>query len=234
MSTLDFYRVECPKCHGQINSVAPLSGQTLCPFCGTECLITTNITQTAEMPLLIVPFATSARDFEYSAWKMLAAEDYSPVDIFRLISFENVKRIYLPVFFYKGKYKCTWSCKIKQTSTDTDDAKRGKEVFCPQNSAYKGEYSMVCTAYEGVEVDKELANYVRTLDFRGNGIRTFLPQNLKSCFFLIRNCDDQQTWKQWGEDTLNNMVMKNTLMQMQNNDIKDFKCNVTSGGTSEG
>jgi len=188
----------------------------------------------AEMPEQIVPFATLVGDFEESAWKMLVNEDYAPVNISRLISFEGAKGVYLPVFFYEGKYECAWSCEIRQKPTDTGTEKNPKDIYRPQNGVSKGEYSMVCVAYEGVELDKELANYVRTLQYRGEGVSLFLPQYLNNYLFLIRNRDDRQTWKQWGEDTLNNMVMKNTLMQMQNNEVRDFKCSVTSGGTGEG
>ena len=234
MNLLDFYRVECPKCHGQLNSVAPLSGQTLCPFCGTVYHITANMNKEAEMPEQIVPFSTLAGDFEYSARKMLVNEDYAPVNIARLISFENAKGVYLPVFFYEGKYECAWSCKIKQKPTDDDSEKNPKVVYRPQNGVSKGDYSMVCIAYEGVESDKELADYVRTLDFKGDGLKPFLPQDLNNCLFLVRNRDERQTWKQWGEDSLNNLVASNVLIQLHNNEVRNFKCSVTSGGTSEG
>ena len=234
MNSLDFYRVECPKCHGQLNSAAPLSGQTACPFCGTVYHITANMTQNAEMPEQIVPFATLAGDFCYSAWKMLIDEDYAPVDISGLISFESVKGVYLPVFFYEGKYECTWSCKIRQAPVDTDAGKSRKKNYCQQNGVSKGKYSMVCIACEGAESGKELADYVRTLDYRGDRIKSFLPQDLNGYFFLVRNRDDRQTWKQWGEDVLNNMAQKKTLMKLQNNDIRDFKCSVTSDGSGEG
>jgi len=231
--TLDFYRVECPKCHGQLNSIAPLSGQVLCPFCGTVYHITANMNKEAEMPEQIVPFATLVGDFEYSAWKMLKNEDYAPVNISRLISFEGAKGVYLPVYVYEGNYDCAWSCKIKQNST-TDTEKNTKEVYRLQNGVSKGDYSIICAAYEGVELNKELAEYVRTLNYRYDDLKPFLPQDLNNYLFMVRNRDDLQTWRQWGDDTLNNMVMKNTLIQMQNNEVKDFKCSVTSTGTSEG
>ena len=234
MNTLDFYRVECPKCHGQLNSVAPLSGQTLCPFCGTVYHITANMNKEAEMPERIVPFTTLIGDFEYSAKKMLVSEDFAPVNIARLISFEGAKGVYLPVYFYEGKYESTWSCKIKQKPADTDIEKNPKEVYRPQNGVSKGKYSMICAAYEGVELDKELADYIRSLDFWEKGIRPFQPKYLNNCLFLARNRDERQIWELWGEDSLSNIVRTNIMMQMQDNDVKNFKCDITSGGTSKG
>jgi hypothetical protein len=234
MKSLDFYQVECPKCHGQLNSAAPLSGQTLCPFCGTVYHITANMTQNAEMPEQIVPFATLTDDFAYSAWKMLMDEDYAPVDISGLISFESAKGVYLPVFFYECKYECAWSCKIKQMPVDKDAEKSRKEVYRPQNGVSKGGYSMICLAYEGAESEKELADYVCSLDYSGAGLKPFLPQNLNGCFFLVRNRDSRQTWKHRGEDALNGIIRENTLKQLHHHDVKDFKCDVTSSGTSEG
>ena len=233
MKTLDFYQVGCPKCHGQINSITPLSGQATCLFCGTIYQITANVIEKAEMPGQIVPFATSADDFEQSARKMLLDEEYAPANISEIISFKNVKGVYLPVYLYEGQYECAWSCRIKQP-VDADATKNRKESYRPQNGVSKGEYAIVCIACKGAEADKELAEYVRALDYRGDGVQPFHQDDLNNNFFLTRNLDVQKTWTQWGEDTLENLVREKTLTQLQSNDIKDFKYNITSELFHEG
>ena len=185
------------------------------------------------MPGQIVPFTTSASDFEYSARKMLFDEEYAPPNISEIISLKEVKGVYLPVYLYEGQYECTWSCKIKQP-VDADDTKNRKEVYRPQNGVSKGKYDIVCIACEDTDVGKELAEYIRTLDYRGDGIKAFLPDDLHDCFFLTRNRDVQKTWTQWGEETLGVMIQKNTLIQLQNDNIKDFKCSATSEMFHEG
>jgi len=234
MNSIDFYQVECPKCHGQINSIASLSGQTACPFCGTVFHITANMTKEAEIPEQIVPFATLAGDFAYSAWRMLVDEDYAPVNLSGLVSFIGAKGVYLPVFFYEGKYKCTWQCKIKQTVVNTDAKKSRKEVYRSQNGVSKGEYAMVCLACEGDETSKELAEYVCALDYRGDGLKPFSRNELDDCFFLVQNRDSQEIWRQWGEDRLNSIARNNTLLQLRKTDVKDFKCSISSDMSGEG
>ena len=230
---MKIFQVGCPKCHGQLNSIASLSGQATCPFCGTVYHITANMSKETEMPEEIVPFATSADDFEQSARKMLFDEDYAPANISEIVSFKDVKGVYLPVYLYEGKYECAWSCKIKQP-VDTDATKNRKEAYRPQNGVSKGEYAIVCIACNGVEANKELAEYVRALDYRGNGVKSFMPNDLNDCFFLIRNCDVQETWTQSGKGTLDNLVRKKTLMQLQSNEVKDFKYDTTSELFHEG
>jgi len=234
MNTIDLYQVECPKCHGLLNSIVPLSGQTACPFCCTVYHITANLTIQTAIPEQIVPFTTCAGDFEQSAYSMLLNEDYAPANISRIISFKDIKGFYLPVYLYKGQYECSWSCKIKQTSTNTDSTENPKETYRSQNGVAKGEYTIICMACDEMESGKELSEYIRTLDFRDEGIQPFQPNDLNNCFIMTRSHDAQKTWQQYGEDSMNNLVRKNTLIQLQSNDIKDFKCNVSSSSSSEG
>jgi len=228
MNTLDYYQVECPKCHGQLNSVAPLSGHLVCPFCNTVYHVTANLTLQTEVPGQIIPFATSAADFEQSTCAMLLNEDYAPANLSGIISFKEVKGFYLPVYLYEGQYECAWSCRVKQTSMNADSHEYQKDIYRSQNGVSKGEYIIICMASEGVESCRELSDYVRTLDYRDDGIQPFQPDELNNRFFLLRNCDVQKTWRQYGEDSMNYTVRKNTLIQLQSNDIKDFKCDVSS------
>ena len=234
MKSLTYYKVDCPKCHGALNSAAPLSGKTICPFCGMVYHITANVTKEDEMPEEIIPFATSAADFVQSARKMLVDQEYAPVNMSEHISFEGVKGIYLPAFLYKGKYECSWSCKVKQSPAGNDKAKSRIEDYRPQNGVSKGDYSIVGMACEGVESCKELAEYVRSIDVKDADIQPFFPDRLHDRFFLTRNCDSPKTWTQWGEDTMKIVVRNNTLLQLQGDEIKDFKCDITSCTLSEG
>jgi len=229
MENIDFYRVECPKCHGQLNSIAPLSGQATCPFCGTIYHITANVTAQTEISEQIVPFTTSDSDFEQSAYTMLLNEDYAPNNLSGIISFKEIKGVYLPVYIYEGEYECAWSCRIKQMSAKTDFTENRKEIYLSQNGVSKGEYIIICMACEGVEASKELSDYVRTLDFKDDGIQPFQPKHMNNHFFLLRNQDIHKTWREYGEESMKNTIRKNTLIQLQSNDIKDFKCDVLSG-----
>ena len=233
MNTLNFYQVGCPKCYGQLNSIAPLSGQSTCPFCGTVYHITANLTKETEIPGQIIPFTTSTDDFEQSAIKMLLDEVYAPTNISEIVSFKDVKGIYLPVYLYEGKYECAWSCKIKQL-VDADDAKDRKKVYCPQNGVSKGEYAIFCIACEEVEASRELAEYICTIDYRNDDIKPFLSDDLDNRFFLVRNRDVQKTWTQEGEESLDNLVREKTWMQLQSSDVKNFKCDITSEMFHEG
>ncbi len=230
---ISFYQVECPKCHGQLNSTTPLSGQTICPFCGTVFHITANMTKEIEVPDHMVPFATSISDFERATHTMLIGEDYAPDHISGFISFRDIRGFYLPVYLYQGKYECAWSCKVKQPVA-TDAGENQKDVYRPQNGVSKGDFAFVCLAHDGVESGKELAEYVRTLDYKDNDIKPVLPDDLNGHFFMTRNQDHQKVWSRWGEDTLNNVARKNALIQLQSSDIKDFKSNVSSDSSHDG
>ncbi len=235
MSTFGFFQVECPKCHGQLNSISSLSGPVKCIYCGTDFHITGNMTKETEAPEQIVPFSTSANDFEQAAIGMLVNGDYAPANISNLISFRDIKGFYLPVFLYEGRYECSWSCKVRQEAdTSGDSPKSQKETYRLQDGVSKGDYTFVCLAYDGVETSKELAEYVRTLNDDIANAKSFLPDDLNGYFFLGRNQDNKKTWSSWGEDTLQGIARKNCLTQLQNSNIKDFKCNVTSGSLHEG
>ena len=234
MNTLQFFQVECPKCHGQLNSTAPLSGQTTCPYCSTAYQITANVTLQTEMPGQIVPFATLSSDFEQSAYAMLGNEDYAPDNISGIISFKNLKGVYLPVYLFEGQYECVWSCRIKQTSQNSEATETHQEMYRSQNGVSKGKYIMICMAYDGVESSPELSEYIRALDIRADDLQPLQHANFDHHLFLIRKLDVQKTWQQYGEDSVHNIARKNTLIHLQSNDIKDFKCNISSSASREG
>ena len=217
MKSFDFYQVECPKCHGALNSVSPLSCETICPFCGVEYCITANMTKETPMPEQIVPFNTSVGDFEMSARNMLASQDFAPVDISGYISFKGVLGFYLPVYLYKGQYECSWS--------SVADAKNAR----PQSGVSKGEYAMVILACEGVETCSELAEYVCTLNYRDDGIQQFQIDDLNGRFFLTRNRDEQNMWSKWGESNLNSLIRK----KIQSAEVDNVKSEMTSNPTGE-
>ena len=227
METLNFYQVECPKCHGQLNSTAPISGQNTCTFCCTAYHITANVTLQTDIPAQIIPFKTIPDDFEQQALGMLRNVDYAPANISEIIPFGNTKGFYLPVYLFKGKYESAWSCSIKQTSVANDASEQQHEMYRSENGVSKGEYAIICLAYEGVGSSTELLDYIRTLDYSDDGIKPFLSDDLSNCYFLPRNRDIQKTWQQCGEDSVNSKARKKALIQLQSNDIKDFKCNIS-------
>ena len=234
---ITFHQVECPKCHGQLNSITPLSGQYICPFCGTDFHITANMAKETEAPGQIVPFTTSSEEFEQAVCQMLINEEYAPVNISGLSSVRNVRGFYLPVYLYEGRYEYQWQCKVKQAPPDagaTDARKDQAGVYCQQNGVSKDDYAFVCLAYDGVESSKELAEYICSLDYKSNGMKPFRSENLEGHFFLACNQNSQKTWGQWGKGVLNNIAQKNALIQLQNNDIKDFKCDVSPDLVREG
>lgn len=230
---IPFYQVECPKCHGQLNSITPMSGQTACPFCGTTFHITANLSAEIEAPSQIVPFATSAHDFAQAAHAMIAAGDYAPEDISALIPFDLIRGFYLPVYLYRGSYECAWSCRVKEPATDPA-AENRKAVYRPQNGLIKGDYAFACMAHEGVETGRELAEYVHSLNSTDSGNKTFVSDDLSGYFFVAHNRDQQKVWRQWGNETLNQTARRQSLMQLQSNDVKDFKCSVSAGASPEG
>ena len=228
MESLHFYQVECPKCHGQLNSIAPISGRCTCPFCSTAYHITANVAAQTEMPAHIISFNTLISDFEQQALAMLRNEDYAPANISEIVPFKDTKGFYLPAYLYEGKYECAWSCKVKQTPVNNDSGELQHEMYRSENGVSKGEYAFFCLAYDGVESCPELVDYICMLEYRGDAIKSFQTDDLRNCFFLPRNCNEKTTWEQCGEDSMNNIARKNTLIQLQSNDIKDFKCSISA------
>ncbi len=201
-------------------------------YCGTGFQITGNIPKETEIPERLVPFITSRKDFEQAALEMLVNADYAPNNIFDLISFKDVEGIYLPMFFYEGKYESSWTCLVKEQKDTTNssnnpvqDTKRG---YRPLNGLVKDDYNFICLAYDGIEVQAELAEYVRTFHYNTDNSKSFHPDDLNGYFFLIRNLDQLQTWHKWGEDTLQHLAQKQCMLQVQGADFKDFKNNIAS------
>ena len=231
---ITLHQVECPKCHGQLNSTNPLSGQYACPFCCTVFHITANMTIQAEMPEQIIPFTISEKDFEKVAWQKLIEEKYAPENISGLIEFENIRGFYLPVFLYDGQYECSWSCKVKQIPENTDTTNTQKSIYSLQNGVSKSGYTFVCPAYNGVESSNELAEYICSLKCKSSDLKSFHSDDLSGYFFLPGNRNSSEVWNQWGEKTLDSIARTNTLTQLQSSDIKEFNCTVSSGSSHEG
>lgn len=233
MSTFKYHQVECPKCHGKINSVDQLSGPMKCMYCGVDFQITGTMLQETDEPDGLVPFATSRNDFERAALEMLIDADYTPNNIIDIISLKNVRGFYLPAFLYEGRYECSWNCMVRQPEVGAPDTAPGGK-YRPQSGVTKGNYSFVCLAFAGVEAPPELAEYVRTFDYDADAVKPFSSDSLNDYLFSLRNLDKKAVWIRQGESTLKNVAQKAAERQMSGSEFKDFKSAVTSEQSNDG
>ncbi len=235
MSTFEFHQVECPKCHGKINSVGRLGGPTKCMYCGTDFEITGTMTKEIESPERLVPFKTSRNDFERAAFEMLVNADGTPNNIFDLVTFKHVEGIYLPVFLYEGIYDCSWTCKVKQSENGADPADKPVKIkYRSQSGVTKGDYAFVCLACEGPEVRSESAEYLRSFNYDSGASKPFDPADLNDYYFLTPNLDKRKTWNNRGESTLRNTAQMQVMAQIRESDFKDFKCDVSEKPDHDG
>ncbi len=227
-------QIKCPNCGGELNSVGPFSTTKKCIYCHKEFEVTGTMNKKVDLPERIVVFNTTRDDFEREILSFLVQGDYTPNDIFNYAQFRDVEGIYLPMYLYEGKYDATWNCSVgyyenEVVATFDNKGVKNKRVikYRPQSGSTKNNFAIVCIAYEGKDVKKELVEYARTYVYDSLSAKAFSPDLLSGYQFMIHNLDKETTWDKWGVNTVKYLAERNSLSQIPGEKYKDFTCGVS-------
>lgn len=162
-SKVKIAKIICPHCGRQISSFNSKADTLLCPFCGQKSVNPLVKKGSIDAPELVLPFSLCAEDFVNMFAKSLCKKPFLPWDLLEAVQFEELMRLYLPMYLYTGSFTSSWNCtehySVKLKSGKTSQRKR------QARGRSEGNYAILCLATADEELPPELRAFARTMNY---------------------------------------------------------------------
>ncbi|MBM55343.1 MAG: hypothetical protein CMB32_02165 [Euryarchaeota archaeon] len=228
-------KICCQNCGAEI-MFSPGTQLLLCNFCGSEFQIESATDSEVKSVSSILPFSTTANQFEIAALKWLSEGDYTPDDILEGSLFNNQVGMYLPMWLFNGKYDGEWSASsgydrieeywdksydgkklVKKTRTVTD--------WRPSNGNCKGKFTFLATASNESSVPRSVKDFSHGVGFEAGELKEFKIEYTQGFSLIELELDSDEAWNYHGESQANNYVELQSRKRIPGDRYKDFYVN---------
>jgi len=201
-----------------LSRVDKFEAQIKCPYCSSIIEVSGVAQHTLVMvsPEMIVPFKTTEKDFKQAVCRHLLGTESDNIvcDIFDKVEMDNVTAIYLPMYLFEGKYETEYKCTLVWSEKNAD----GEKYTCSKDESgnVKSNYSILCLAYDGLEITEELAEWTHCFPYDPAAVQTFKSEFVtgKGYQILPRNLDREATWNKWGADIIEDEAEQEAFKQL--------------------
>ena len=115
--SLNLNKIACSNCGAEL-LFDPGTKMSNCNFCGSQFEIENTEEDKVIVPDGILPFSVVKNEYNKKVLEWLSEGDYTPDDILEGSHFSSVNGLYLPMFFFTGKYSGNWSASSGYNRTE--------------------------------------------------------------------------------------------------------------------
>lgn len=164
----------CPNCGAQVNYSN--SRELKCSYCGSSFVNPLYegkaikreaeekpIKQGIKERQFEIPFISSGDDIKMALYDSFVTNDEVPVDIFDKLKIVSLKRYYLPMFCFSGRYDAPWSCTkvIRRKDNQGNEYKDYQQA----SGLTRGKFNKLVLASYSRELPSDLLKYARVLSY---------------------------------------------------------------------
>lgn len=231
MATLN--KISCKNCSAEL-LFDPTTQMSSCNFCGAQFEI-----ESAEEAIIeykpdgLIPFSFNKQQFKNAVLAWLSEGDYTPDDILTASIFDDVNGIYLPQYFYQGRYHGNWSASsgynrqeeyIEYSSIQEKNVRKTRTVtdWRPSNGQAAGEYSILGFAAEANNLPSSIAGFMQNATFKSGQIKPFDNQYVTGFNIVPFAFDQDYVWSQYGQsqaDAIAKIDIKNRVPGDKHKDL---------------
>jgi hypothetical protein len=229
---LQLKKIGCSNCGAEL-IFDPGTQMTNCNFCGSQFQIEKAQDEEIITPDGILPFKVTKENYEQAVLSWLSEGDYTPDDILNSTVFESVNGIYLPMWFYKGRYKGNWSASsgynrieeysewsasqkkmVRKTRTVTD--------WRPSSGQCSGEFAILAFAGAGKGIKPDVAVYAHGTSFNRGDLKPYDPMYTMGFNLVEYTVDEYDTWDTLGKIQADARVEADSKARIPGDKYKDF------------
>jgi hypothetical protein len=228
---LHLKKIGCSSCGAEL-IFDPGTQMTNCNFCGSKFEIEKAKDDEIITPDGILPFKVTKENYEQAVLSWLSEGDYTPDDILNSTIFESVNGVYLPMWFYKGRYNGNWSASSGYDRTETYLGKdsKGKTVektrtvtdWRPSSGQCSGEFAILAFAGAGKGIKSDVAVYAHGTSFNRGDLKPYDPKYTMGFNLIEYTVDESDTWDTLGKIQANSFVETETKPRIPGDRYKDF------------
>ena len=203
----DFKKISCNGCGASL-IFDPSTQMSSCNFCGTKFEITTaEDTTLAIIPEGVIPFNVNKTQFKNAVFAWLSEGDYTPDDILTSSVFDEINGLYLPQFFYEGKYSGNWSASsgydrresyVVIVNNKAQTRYRTVTDWRPSNGQVAGQYSILGFAGQAEKLPPTIAPFMHNCTFASGDLKPFNQQYIQGFNLVPFELDSEIIWNSLG------------------------------------
>jgi hypothetical protein len=221
-------KITCTNCGAEL-LFDPNTQLASCNFCNSRFEIKNSAEKSVIIPEGIVPFSVSKKDYESSVLEYLSKGDYTPVDILESSVFSSVNGIYLPVWYYSGKYRGNWSASSGYDYMQEYQVVENKKVVTkyrvvtdwrPSSGNCDGD--LLVTGYAAGDYKSELVVFTWDTVLKKIRIKPFDSKYTIGFNLMEFELDEYKSWDKYGEEAAGHYVRSQVYHRIPGDHYKDL------------
>jgi len=229
---LKLKKIGCSNCGAEL-IFDPGTQMTNCNFCGSKFEIEQAKDEEIATPDGILPFKVSKENYEQAVLSWLSEGDYTPDDILNSTIFESVNGVYLPMWFYKGRYSGNWSASSgynrteeysEYSSSEKRNVRKTRTVtdWRPSSGQCSGEFGILAFAGAGKGINPDVAVYAHGTSFSRGDLKPYDPKYTMGFNLIEYTVDEHDTWDTLGKIQADALVETQSKSRIPGDKYKDF------------
>lgn len=219
--------ITCSNCGAEL-LFDPGTQLASCNFCNSRFEIKNSEEKSVIIPEGIVPFSVSKKDYESRVLEYLSEGDYTPIDILESSVFSSVNGIYLPVWYYSGKYRGNWSASSGYNYIEEYQVKENNKWVTKQRvvtdwrpSSGNCDGDLFVTGYAAGERKSELVVFTWDTVLRKIKIKPFDSKYTVGFNLLEFKLDEHESWEDYGTEAADHYVRSQVYPRIPGDLYKD-------------
>lgn len=233
---LTLKKIGCSNCGAEL-IYDPGTQMTNCNFCGSKFEIEKTVDDEIIAPDGILPFKITKEQYEHAVLGWLSEGDYTPDDILNSTVFESVNGVYLPMWFYKGRYHGNWSASsgynrreqyLEWSESQKKMVTRSRTVtdWRPSNGQCSGEFAILAFAGAGKGIKQDIAKYTQETNFKRGELKNYDSKYTMGFNLVDFTVDEHSAWETLGKVQADAIVVADAQRRIPGDTYRDFCCDV--------
>lgn len=234
---INLKKIGCSNCGAEL-LFDPGTQMSNCNFCGSSFEITNADEDSVLVPDGILPFSVISEEYNKKALEWLSEGDYTPDDILGGSQFSTSNGLYLPMFFFTGKYSGNWSASSgyerreyytewSETSKKYVEKSRTVTDWRPSSGSVAGSYSILSYAGNSENIDESIAIYAHGTSFKRGEVKSYDIKFTQGFSLLEYKKDEYDAWDKYGFSQLELITELDAKKRVPGDKHKDFYCDVS-------
>ena len=224
-------KISCKNCGASL-MFDPATQMSSCNFCGTKFEI--ELAETADLTITpngLIPFSVTHEQFKNLVFAWLSEGDYTPDDILTSSVFDEINGLYLPQYFYEGKYSGNWSASSGYDRSESyvvivnnKAVTRYRTVtdWRPSNGQVANNYTILGFAGQSEILPETIAPFMHDCSFSGGQLKPFNAEYTAGFNIVPFELDSDIIWNSVGSSQADVIAMVDMKQRIPGDRYKDL------------
>jgi hypothetical protein len=224
-------KISCKSCGASL-MFDPATQMSSCNFCGTKFEI--ELAEEANLTISpdgLIPFSVTHDQFKSILFVWLSEGDYTPDDILTSSVFDEINGLYLPQYFYEGRYSGNWAASSgykRQESyvviVNNKAVTRYRTVtdWRPSNGQVANNYTILGFAGQSEILPATIAPFMHDCSFSGGQLKPFNTQYTAGFNIVPFELDSDIIWNSLGSSQADAIAGADMVQRIPGDTYKDL------------